>query len=739
MALSGSCQTGTWQGSQYSGSLVFYWTATQNASNNTSTISWNITANVSGGGWIQYSELSVSIDGTSAYYRDASNHTSCKNGTVLASGTKTLTHNANGTRSFSVSIGAGIYNWAINETGSGSFTLNTITSYTLSTSVGSGSSLTVNRTSSGYGPTGNLSNGARLYSGDKLKITFTASSGYAISTHTVNGSVFTSGGTYTVSGNVSVVASALYAYTLTISAGTGSSVTVNRTSSLCAGTGNLSNNAKVYNGDQLKITFTASTNYSIQTHTVNGSTFTSGNTYTSSGNVSVVATAQALSSTVKATNANIGSVSTITVTKNNSTYYHSLQYTFGNLSGYITSSGSVSSSEVKFSGTSVSFTVPTTFYAQITSAKSGTCTIKCRTYSSSSSTTVIGSIESCTFTATAKESDCKPTVTATVTDSNTTTIALTGNSSTLVKYKSTAVCAATVTAKNSATISSVKVNGESTTKSGNVYSKTISGVSTNSFSIVATDSRGYQTTLSKTATMIDYVLLTCNPTIKRTTPTSNTVSVTLKGNYFRGSFGAISNTLSVRYRYKESSSVSWSAWTTISSGITYGSSSYTVSTSVTINDAYSYQKAYDFQVSVRDGQCTVSGTTTYLTSVSKTVTLSRGTPVFDWGQNDFNINVPLNVEGDITIRGDRVRPPQYKQITLSNVAITTRSNGGAYYYVGETFSSLGISGIIIGLVIVAWSGAASIFYPTVSQGAVGFISDISQTVSSITLRIVYIE
>ena len=96
------------------------------------------------------------------------------------------------------------------------------------------------------------------------------------------------------------------AYSLSLSQGTGSTISVNRSSSNLASTGALSNGAKIYSGDKLKITFTASTGYNIGTHTVNGSTFTSGNTHTVSGNVTVVSTASKITYTVSY-NANGGS------------------------------------------------------------------------------------------------------------------------------------------------------------------------------------------------------------------------------------------------------------------------------------------------------------------------------------------------------------------------------------------------------------------------------------------------
>ena len=96
------------------------------------------------------------------------------------------------------------------------------TAYSLTLTQGSNSTISVNRSSSNLASTGALSNGAKLYSGDKLTISFSAASGYNIGTHTVNGSTFTSGNTHTVSGNVTVVSSAtLKTYTVSYNANGG--------------------------------------------------------------------------------------------------------------------------------------------------------------------------------------------------------------------------------------------------------------------------------------------------------------------------------------------------------------------------------------------------------------------------------------------------------------------------------------------------------------------------------------
>lgn len=564
MALSGSVTTGKWTGETYWGSMTFAWSATQNANNNTSTISWRIYANVgrnsgTGSGWIYYNERIVKINGVSVYYNkgpgypnEGGTQVQCYNGTQIASGSKTLTHNADGTCSFSVEIGVGISSWAINRTGSDTFTLNQHQIYSLSTSAGTGSAITVNRTSSGYASTGNLSSGARLYTGDTLKITFTPSANYAIATHTVNGSTFTSGGTHTVAGNVNVVA-----------------------------------------------------------------------------------TAQVLASKVGATNASIESVSTITVTKYNNSYYHSLQYSFGSLSGYIKADGTTSSSEVKISQTSVSFQVPSSFYAQIPNSKTGTCTITCRTYSSASSTTVLGNATTCTFIATASLDLSRPSVDGTVVDTNANTITLTGDSSTLIRYKSTAQCTITATARASSTIVNKYIN--SVAPSNNI--RTFTNVSTNSFVFQATDSRGYVTAKTVNPIVIAYINLTINPIISRVTPTGSNVVMTFSGDYYRGSFGSYFNTLTIQYRYRLSSSSSWTSWETVSpSNYTIGSSSFSTNSAISIGDTFDYRESYVFQVKAYDG---ANGTT--LTSITKTIILQRGIPVFDWGENDFTFHVPIKI------------------------------------------------------------------------------------------------
>ena len=95
--------------------------------------------------------------------------------------------------------------------GAETVTLTTISaSYALSISAGTGSAITVSRTSSPNqgASTGALSHGAVIYYGDVLKIVFSAADGYIDAKCTANGANISSGNTITVKGAVKVICTA---------------------------------------------------------------------------------------------------------------------------------------------------------------------------------------------------------------------------------------------------------------------------------------------------------------------------------------------------------------------------------------------------------------------------------------------------------------------------------------------------------------------------------------------------
>lgn len=348
-----------------------------------------------------------------------------------------------------------------------------------------------------------------------------------------------------------------------------------------------------------------------------------GGFYEKSGSFTVDLPTIPRASSIGATDANIESNSAITVTKKASSYVHSIKYEFGSLSGYITSSGGVSSTEVKFSAASVSFAIPAAFYAQIPNAASGTCKLTCTTYSSTSSTTVIGTAQTATFKVTTNQNLCKPTVSGSVIDAEAKTVALTGNENVLVKFFSRAVCTISATPKNGATIKAKKIAGQTVT--GN--SLTLSNVETNSFSFSATDSRGYSGSATKTLTMINYIKLTSNVQLVRVDSTSGDARLIIKGNYFNGNFGAVSNTLTIKYRIAQSGG-SYGSWISVTPTISGNSYSATVSLS-----DLDYQSSYVAEVSCEDK----------LISLTPNAEVSKGIPVADWNDKNFRFNVPVIV------------------------------------------------------------------------------------------------
>lgn len=165
-------------------------------------------------------------------------------------------------------------------------------SYTLTFSQGVGTSLTVTKSGT------TLSSGSTVYTGDVITVSYSASTGYISATCSVSSvGTVSSGGTFTVSTNHTITTSAtVRSYSLSISAGTGSTITVNRTSSPLKGaaTGSITSSDPIYYNDALTITFVALSGYELVTTTVNGSDFTSGNSHTVTGAVAVESTTKLL-------------------------------------------------------------------------------------------------------------------------------------------------------------------------------------------------------------------------------------------------------------------------------------------------------------------------------------------------------------------------------------------------------------------------------------------------------------
>ena len=323
-------------------------------------------------------------------------------------------------------------------------------------------------------------------------------------------------------------------------------------------------------------------------------------------------------STISATDANIGAVSMIAVNRKSAAYTHSIRYTFGSLSGYITAEGGVSASEVKLSSTYIGWTLPESFYAQIPNAKSAKCTLTCKTYSGS---TQIGNAKTCTMTCVASESACAPQVTASVAASDAITATLTGSSTKLIRYCSDALCTISATVRNSATLKQKRIAGQ--VVSGTT--RTIKAIEADAVAFDATDSRGYTTSVTLPVDLVPYVKLTCRASTARETPTGDKVMLYISGSWYNGSFGAADNTLTLKYKVDGAS-----AWTAVTPTLT--GNTYSAQVELT---GVSYNETHTLSVLAADK----------LSTVQVSDTIKRGVPVFDWGEHDFEFHIPVYFQG----------------------------------------------------------------------------------------------
>lgn len=225
--------------------------------------------------------------------------------------------------------------------------------------------------------------------------------------------------------------------------------------------------------------------------------------------------------------------------------------------------------------------------------------------------------------------NANPTLNPTVVDTNAATIALTGDSSKLIRFFSNAQVSTGAAALKNASISSQSVTNGS--KSVNGASGTINAIESGSFVFKATDNRGLSVEQTVNPSFVDYIKLNCNmdvpaPTIK------GDLKFDIKGTYYMGGFGKESNNLGVYYRYKVNNG-DYTDW--IQAPLVADTKGYIATVDMTGLD---YKSLYTFQAKAIDKLMEV---TTGEQSV-------RTPPVFDWGENDFNFNVPVKFSGGIS-------------------------------------------------------------------------------------------
>lgn len=341
-------------------------------------------------------------------------------------------------------------------------------------------------------------------------------------------------------------------------------------------------------------------------------------------------------SKIGATDANIESASTISITRYDTGFTTTVSYKAAGQSSYTTI-------WTKQKYASYAWTIPSSLYALIPDEKEIEITLRCQTYSGS---TLIGT-NTCTITASTSESKCKPSVSVTAVDTNEDVIALTGSNKRIVKGFSDVQVTTTATAKNSADISSVSVTCGSVKKTGT--SVTFADAESATIKATVKDSRGYSNSANASGlTLVNYIVPTIVETISRESPTSDIVNISVKGKWFNGSFGSTANTLRVEVRYKPKSQSSYADTDEyVAMEVTTSGNTYTATVSLS---GLVYTQAYSIRIRVIDAIHQYEGA--LADPVYRNTEISKGIPIFDWGEEDFKFNVPVNIEGCGDFPGD---------------------------------------------------------------------------------------
>lgn len=232
--------------------------------------------------------------------------------------------------------------------------------------------------------------------------------------------------------------------------------------------------------------------------------------------------------------------------------------------------------------------------------------------------------------------DPKPTLNPTITDTGKISSELTGNGDIIIKGYNVVTVDTGAAAVKEAQLKSVKVvNGSKTLNaaSGNMYH-----VETDTFTITATDSRGNTTPLTVKKTLINYFKPTCNLNVGVLNAEGAT-TLKIKGNAFKGSFGATENNVVVQFRYQpeEGDFTEWQNVDTLTIG---DDNTYNIEQPVSGLD---YQLAYTFQARILDSIYNAN-TEPAVESVQIKV---KSIPIVDWSKDDFNFNVNVNSQKSI--------------------------------------------------------------------------------------------
>lgn len=272
---------------------------------------------------------------------------------------------------------------------------------------------------------------------------------------------------------------------------------------------------------------------------------------------------------------------------------YSIEYEFGDLTGVI--KDNISPRDVP---ATITWKIPMAFSKQFPYAISKTGKlISYYTYSGKKEVNYTS-----TFVAKIAD-DAEPRIDSTVATTDAVSLQLSGNTSTIISGVSTVQINL-----YAAPTPGAYVKDKWCQNMPNYYSdrhgttQTFIGHNNGVFRFGATDTRNRSAVKTITLAAVDYR----SPTISINgieINTSGVATIDISGTWFKGSFGKVSNDITVSYRYKANSSSSWGSWTTIPNATKNDDGTF--SATVT-KSGLSYTETYNFEARVQDAINTVS-------------------------------------------------------------------------------------------------------------------------------------
>ena len=361
----------------------------------------------------------------------------------------------------------------------------------------------------------------------------------------------------------------------------------------------------------------------------------------------------------------------ITVSAYDSSFYHRVTYSMGSASGYLVGG----KKEYVQGDDTYLIAIPPSVAEQIPNSTSGTLNVALETFYKDAETgeyILIGTSGKAVKVYVRSE-EFAPVLDPIIVDTNPNTIALTGDENILIKHcSSVPISHRNVNAigLGGATIKKITLNGKEAAinEAGEFVFPLVQPTQINEFAFVVTDSRGFTTSKTVTKTMIEYLRPTA--TIELTQPNGEGVmTIRVSGRFWQGNFGVADNTIAIQFRCKSSDKTDedggiieeWLDWvsipieniqlseweekkiTSIETGeVTYyyvNEFTYEANAEYTVPD---YLDKWTFEARIVDQ---------VRTAVSAQSSV-KAFPVFDWSEFDFNFNVPVTLQGDVTVNGN---------------------------------------------------------------------------------------